>query len=284
MKKQAILLSLLMLLFLCSCSKETATQKNESTSAETSTEEHIKPEDRACNHTWVAATCTAPSTCSICSETTGEAVGHTWTNATCTAPASCTVCGATGSNTAEHKYDKTGNCADCGTKNPKISELEEALKIYGTWIKVNSADGVSMYITWDNNSEKEIKYITFKVQLYNRVNDPVDCTIRKQSIEYLQQTGPIPQGKGNYIAFFRDVVFKGIEVSVAEESKDLDNGWSGVRWENIWYNSDAYYAKVIGVNVEYMDGTTYSCNGEDLFDSLGITNLNVKDDYTKYIG
>lgn len=39
-----------------------------------------------CYHTWNAATCTRPRTCSICGKTEGESKGHTWSNATCTKP------------------------------------------------------------------------------------------------------------------------------------------------------------------------------------------------------
>ena len=34
-----------------------------------------------CYHTWNAATCTRPRTCSICGKTEGESKGHTWSNA-----------------------------------------------------------------------------------------------------------------------------------------------------------------------------------------------------------
>ena len=42
-----------------------------------------------CYHTWNAATCTRPRTCSICGKTEGESKGHTWSNATCTKPQTC---------------------------------------------------------------------------------------------------------------------------------------------------------------------------------------------------
>ena len=179
-------------------------------------------------------------------------------------------------------YGKEGKCIACNEPNPKISEVEELVKIYGTWIDVDSADGVSMYITWENNSEKEIKYITFDAELYNRVNDPLACNIRNYTTAELKQTGPFPQGKGNYICFFRDVVFKGIQVSVDDESNDIRNGWCEIFWENVWYNSTAHYAKIVGVSIEYMDGTTYSCHDSSVFDCLGIINVNVNDKYTNY--
>ena len=45
-------------------------------------------------HSFSAATCTAPKTCS-CGATEGEANGHNWKDATYTSPKTCTVCGTT---------------------------------------------------------------------------------------------------------------------------------------------------------------------------------------------
>ncbi|MBQ7294801.1 MAG: InlB B-repeat-containing protein [Clostridia bacterium] len=46
-------------------------------------------------HSWIAADCDSPRTCSVCGETEGEALGHKWDAATCTSPATCSVCGET---------------------------------------------------------------------------------------------------------------------------------------------------------------------------------------------
>ena len=45
-------------------------------------------------HSFSAATCTAPKTCS-CGATEGEPTGHSWKDATYASPKTCTVCGAT---------------------------------------------------------------------------------------------------------------------------------------------------------------------------------------------
>lgn len=44
-------------------------------------------------HTWQAASCTAPKTCAECGETEGEPLGHSPTQATYWAPSVCSVCG-----------------------------------------------------------------------------------------------------------------------------------------------------------------------------------------------
>ena len=71
-----------------------------------------KPTTPAHTHSWKAATCTAPKTCS-CGATEGAAAGHNWKNATCTAPKTCTVCGATEGAAVAHTYTD-GTCTGCG--------------------------------------------------------------------------------------------------------------------------------------------------------------------------
>lgn len=70
-------------------------------------------------HSFSAATCTAPKTCS-CGATEGKATGHNWKDATCTKPKTCTSCNATEGSTAEHSwneatYTSPKTCAVCGT-------------------------------------------------------------------------------------------------------------------------------------------------------------------------
>ena len=50
-------------------------------------------------HSWTAASCTAPRTCSVCGETDGEPLGHDWGEWTVTAEATCT-----------EKGEKTRSC------------------------------------------------------------------------------------------------------------------------------------------------------------------------------
>ena len=43
-------------------------------------------------HSWKAATCTEPKTCTTCGATEGQANGHSWKEATYSAPKTCTAC------------------------------------------------------------------------------------------------------------------------------------------------------------------------------------------------
>lgn len=67
-------------------------------------------------HTWAAATCTEPETCTDCGETQGEPLGHTWAEATCTEPETCTKCGETKGEPVGHVWstDDPQICTVCG--------------------------------------------------------------------------------------------------------------------------------------------------------------------------
>ena len=70
-------------------------------------------------HSWAAATCTAPKTCTICEMTEGEAEGHAWESATCTEPRQCSRCGQTFGFALGHDIGnvictESGVCKRCG--------------------------------------------------------------------------------------------------------------------------------------------------------------------------
>lgn len=104
--------------------------------------------------------------------------------------------------------------------------------------KPNSAGGVDLYITWQNKSNKTIKYIYFYAQPYNAVNDPVSCTIRHQSIMKCSSTGPYESGDGSAA--------------------------TGMHWDNAWYNNTIKTVKIVQIEIEYMDGTSITLNEEEI--------------------
>ena len=55
-------------------------------------------------HTYAAATCTAPKTCTVCGATEGTALGHDYGAATCTTPETCDRCGVTRGAALGHDY------------------------------------------------------------------------------------------------------------------------------------------------------------------------------------
>ncbi len=64
-------------------------------------------------HTWIAATCTAPKTCEICHATEGVPLSHDWAEATCIEPKTCKLCGIVQGMELGHTYQGTA-CARCG--------------------------------------------------------------------------------------------------------------------------------------------------------------------------
>ena len=86
----------------------TAAPTTDPTTAPTTEPPHV--------HSYNAATCTTPKTCS-CGATEGKANGHNWKDATCSEPKTCTVCGATSGLTAGHNFSN-GKCATCGKDDP----------------------------------------------------------------------------------------------------------------------------------------------------------------------
>ena len=171
----------------------------------------------------------------------------------------------------------------------KADEFNKLIKIYATEIDMNSAGGIKVEISWENKSSKEIKYISFRTVLYNRVNDIISSEIGNKTYINLEQTGPVPQGKGCYyignIDYVKNIVRKRFTktiVSYDEYLEDIGKDWADSYWDNVWYNYDGYYAKIVGVEIDYMDGTTYKLENEEFFEALGIINVNLDEPANKY--
>lgn len=112
---------------------------------------------------------------------------------------------------------------------------------YGWQNRPNSAGGVSVKITFRNDSEKTIKYIVFVTKPYNSVNDFVSSQYDHQNGR-LQCTGPIAPGATQ----------------------------NGVFWENCWYNHSIVGAKILRAEIIYMDGTEEVVEGNQIkYESLG---------------
>ena len=98
----------------------------------------------ALGHSWTAATCDTPKTCSVCRITEGSALGHNWTEATCEENSTCTTCQAEGEKAFGHSYVPDTNpdvyivynyCEHCQTKGD-IDTVQIAEKDKDTITKV----------------------------------------------------------------------------------------------------------------------------------------------------
>lgn len=99
------------------------------------------------SHEWMAASCTAPKTCTKCEKTEGEALSHEWQEATCTAPRTCSRCNATEGEALGHicseweaTSDSTMNATCTVCKEVVEQEMDRELlgtqAILGKWYMV----------------------------------------------------------------------------------------------------------------------------------------------------
>ena len=91
----------------------------------------------------------------------------------------------------------------------------------------NSAGGVAVYVSWQNISDKDIKYAVFQLVPYNAVNDIQRCEITRRSLVSLEDTGPVKP----------------------------DQMVSMSKWANVWYNSTIDHLGIKGLEITFMDGT-----------------------------
>lgn len=93
----------------------------------------------------------------------------------------------------------------------------------------NSADGVDLYVEFDNLSDRTLKYVRFAADIYNAVNDKVTDEIRRDTEGLFEITGPFePNTKAFYANF-----------------------------ENAYYGPTIEYAKITKLQVQFMDDSLY---------------------------
>lgn len=97
-------------------------------------------------------------------------------------------------------------------------------------LHTDSAGGNDITINYINTSNKTIKYIWFNCDYYNRVDDKVLCEIRGAKLSRLKETGPVLPGSEG----------------------------EGGEWEHVIYNHSAEYVIIKNIQINYMDGSTWS--------------------------
>ena len=166
----------------------------------TTSQNQSQSQQQTCNHTWNAASCETPKTCTKCSVTEGTALGHSWKNATCEAPKTCTVCSITeGSALNEHNY-KNGKCTYCQASDPKESEFKAANDAYDYFTETHElcVDVMdSIYGAWyfaiykaDDYSSTQSCFNAFCSEAnldYNEALDALNAVL--QSMGYSNPTG-----------------------------------------------------------------------------------------------
>lgn len=112
--------------------------------------------------------------------------------------------------------------------------------VSGFYSGPNSAGGISVKGAIYNTGTKPIKYISVYFQPFNAVGDAVGCTIKKVSKYGLQITGPIGANR-------------------------MKNFYG----ENMWYNNSITSVRVCGAEVQYIDGTEETIQGNQIFVKTG---------------
>ena len=94
-------------------------------------------------------------------------------------------------------------------------------------IKMDSAGGIEVFISFSNNSGRILKYVDFEVTPYNRVDDIARSTIDGASTKTIQV------------------------VDYIEPSKKYD-----AHFAPVWYNNTISYIKINSIKVTFRDGGT----------------------------
>ena len=98
------------------------------------------------------------------------------------------------------------------------------IKSLGFWL--NYVYGLEVEMDIKNVSDKTIKYIYLDYSIKNAVGDELECDIQGKELPLLQITGPMEP-----------------------------NSSKAVRWDPIFYSSQAAQVHINHITVEYMDGT-----------------------------
>ena len=127
------------------------------------------------------------------------------------------------------------NLNDIGLKASKIIAIHSS-----ELSSPNSAAGCDYMLSYSNNSSKTIKYLDWKGNAYNAVNDIVSCDIRNTTLLQGRETGPIEAHQEG-----------------------------GGHWENIIYNWSAKELRLTGITITYLDGTKVSLTGKEISAIMG---------------
>ena len=200
--------------------------------------------------------------------------------------------------TTETTDETTSDTEDETVPTMTAEEILSYIAIGGAEITdINSADGVSVAVYWRNNSDKEIKYITFNLEIINAVGDVVANQIGKTTLFPCRLTGPVKptaqiieehlenpkafslfyktkdndwesmitnpgEGTLEYSIWNMDRDDYRQTYTVTEENYDKVVRRSS--WDTIMYNPTAHSVNIVSINVEYMDGTIIDIDSDSI--------------------
>lgn len=193
---------------------------------------------------------------------------------------------------AEKKAEEERKAAEAAKSAQ--DKAREHIRIGGVNIEeINSADGVSVGVYWRNESQKDMKYLTFTLVPYNGVGDQVYSTIGSKSEARCKVTGSLPpsatlinerldenyfyylspKNTWEYVATFGTGdhhysyynftnTWKLVEVKLSDA--DMANAFQQAYFDCIWYNNTVKEAKLTKIEIEYMDGTKVTLTGDEI--------------------
>ena len=107
-----------------------------------------------------------------------------------------------------------------------LTVSKPAIKIELIDWDINSAGGVEPDIKFTNNSDKQIAYVYFTIEFYDRMGTPAYCSIKSTTQQRLKFTGPLNAGATKYTG-----------------------------WEPVIYNSTVGAIKPLTIEIIFTDGT-----------------------------
>lgn len=170
-------------------------------------------------------------------------------------------------------------------QSPDICEIENSVSIAKCFIsEVNTLGGVSINILFKSKSEKEIKYVYFYAEPYNRVGDTEACEITGDSLAVLKSIGPYNkidfplEFDENSPKYFYDANRKIFQQLIADGSKysddflnlffvdesQQDRIYNLSSFENVWYNQNISNVKITSIKIDYADGTSLTIPNENI--------------------
>ena len=183
-------------------------------------------------HTWKAATCSTPKTCTTCGTTTGDPANHKWTAATCTAPNTCSACKATDGASLGHSKGNDGKCTRCGkvdfssyvapTKQEYVSGNYRSMPV----VEINSVGGIK--VKWEAKylGEKTISYYTVYMTLMDPFGTPIKDEISGKSQISCRVLGPVKKNENLLL------------------------------YNVVGYNGNCNVVKITKIKLEFTDGTS----------------------------
>ena len=182
--------------------------------------------------------------------------------------------------------------------------IKDIIRIGGVVVdEINSANGVSIKIFWRNESNKDIKYLIFSVTPYNAVGDKVSSSIGGKTTVNCKITGPLPPsatlvdtrllqneffylspfGSWEYVSNYNGTYSYSYYDYTSYTSdgysdfwkekyitkSDMNNAFQGSYFDCVWYNNTITEIKINKVDIEYMDGTSFTITEDEIKYAMG---------------